>query len=42
MASIDRDEPLDLRSGATLPLAAIYRDAVNAFDICDIRGKMCF
>ncbi len=31
-----------LRSGATLPLAAIYRDSVNSFDICDIRGKICF
>lgn len=31
-----------LRSGATLPLHAIYRDTTNGFDICDIRGKMCF
>ena len=31
-----------LRSGATLPLAAIYRDSVNSYDICDIRGKICF
>lgn len=31
-----------LRSGATLPLAPIYRDAANGFDICDVRGKMCF
>jgi hypothetical protein len=31
-----------LRSGATLPLAAIYRDKANEFDICDVRGKMCF
>jgi nucleotidyltransferase/DNA polymerase involved in DNA repair len=31
-----------LRSGATLPLAAIYRDKANQFDICDVRGKMCF
>ena len=26
----------------TLPLAAIYRDTANGYDICDIRGKMCF
>jgi nucleotidyltransferase/DNA polymerase involved in DNA repair len=31
-----------LRSGATLPLADIYRDAANSFDICDVHGKMCF
>jgi nucleotidyltransferase/DNA polymerase involved in DNA repair len=31
-----------LRSAATLPLAPIYRDPSNAYDICDIRGKMCF
>ena len=31
-----------LRSAATLPLAAIYRDTSNAYDICDIRGKQCF
>ena len=31
-----------LRSGATLPLSAIYRDRANSFDICDIRGKSCF
>lgn len=31
-----------LRSGATLPLHAIYRDLASSFDICDIRGKMCF
>jgi nucleotidyltransferase/DNA polymerase involved in DNA repair len=31
-----------LRSGATLPLAAIYRDKANEFDVCDVRGKMCF
>ena len=31
-----------LRSGATLPLTEIYRDIVNDFDICDIRGKACF
>jgi nucleotidyltransferase/DNA polymerase involved in DNA repair len=31
-----------LRSAATLPLRSIYRDTSNAYDICDIRGKMCF
>lgn len=31
-----------LRSGATLPLAAVYKDTANGYDICDVRGKMCF
>jgi nucleotidyltransferase/DNA polymerase involved in DNA repair len=31
-----------LRSAATLPLAGIYRDTANEYDICDIRGKICF
>lgn len=31
-----------LRSAATLPLAAIYRDTANSYDICDVRGKICF
>jgi nucleotidyltransferase/DNA polymerase involved in DNA repair len=31
-----------LRSAATLPLAAIYRDSANEYDICDVRGKICF
>lgn len=31
-----------LRSGATLALSEVYADAANGFDICDIRGKMCF
>lgn len=31
-----------LRSGATLPLVEVYRDRSNEFDICDVRGKMCF
>ena len=30
------------RSAATLPLVGVYRDPPNAFDICDIHGKMCF
>jgi DNA polymerase V len=31
-----------LRSAATLPLASIYQDNANGYDICDIRGKSCF
>jgi hypothetical protein len=31
-----------IRSGATLPLGEVYRDAANSFDICDVRGKICF
>jgi hypothetical protein len=31
-----------LRSAATLPLALIYRDTSNEYDICDVHGKMCF
>jgi hypothetical protein len=31
-----------IRSGATLPLTEVYRDAAQSFDICDVRGKMCF
>jgi len=31
-----------LRSAATLPLTAIYRDTANEYDICDVRGKFCF
>jgi hypothetical protein len=31
-----------LRSGATLPLHAIYQDRANGYDICDVRGKTCF
>lgn len=31
-----------LRSGATLPLYAVYQDETSSFDICDVRGKMCF
>ena len=31
-----------LRSAATLALAAIYRDTANEYDICDVRGKICF
>jgi nucleotidyltransferase/DNA polymerase involved in DNA repair len=31
-----------LRSGATLPLYDVYRDSEQSYDVCDIRGKMCF
>lgn len=31
-----------LRSAATLPLDAIYADRANEYDICDVRGKVCF
>lgn len=31
-----------LRSGDTLALKDIYDDEAQDFDICDIRGKMCF
>jgi DNA polymerase V len=31
-----------LRSGATLYLNDIYRDEAAGYDICDVRGKMCF
>ncbi len=31
-----------LRSAATLPLKAIYGDGANSYDICDVRGKICF
>lgn len=31
-----------LRTGSTLPLADVYIDPANEYDICDIHGKMCF
>ena len=31
-----------LRIAATLPLVGVYRDTSNEWDICDVRGKMCF
>jgi DNA polymerase V len=31
-----------LRSGATLHLPKVYKDPANDFDICDVRGKVCF
>ncbi|HEU5119282.1 MAG TPA: nucleotidyltransferase, partial [Isosphaeraceae bacterium] len=38
----DRHGRFALRSAATLPLAEIYRDGSNGYDICDVRGKICF
>lgn len=31
-----------VRSGTTLHLPAVYADRANDFDICDVRGKVCF
>jgi DNA polymerase V len=31
-----------VRSGMTLHLPAVYQDPANDFDICDVRGKVCF
>ena len=31
-----------VRSGATLPLYEVYRDSAQSYDICDVRGKVCF
>jgi DNA polymerase V len=31
-----------LRCGVTLHLDEVYRDAAQSYDICDVRGKMCF
>jgi len=31
-----------VRSGDTLPLKTIYDDDTNSYDICDVRGKICF
>jgi DNA polymerase V len=31
-----------VRSGSTLHLPAVYKDPANNFDICDVRGKVCF
>jgi nucleotidyltransferase/DNA polymerase involved in DNA repair len=38
----DRHGRFALRSAATLPLKSIYRDGANSYDICDVRGKICF
>lgn len=31
-----------LRSAATLPLGDLYHNDAHDYDICDVRGKMCF
>jgi len=31
-----------VRSGTTLFLPKVYKDPANDFDICDVRGKVCF
>ena len=31
-----------LRSGATLYVNDVYRDEAQGYDICDVRGKLCF
>ncbi|VTS01420.1 Nucleotidyltransferase/DNA polymerase involved in DNA repair OS=Singulisphaera acidiphila (strain ATCC BAA-1392 / DSM 18658 / VKM B-2454 / MOB10) GN=Sinac_0546 PE=4 SV=1 [Gemmata massiliana] len=31
-----------VRSGTTLHLPKVYKDPANDFDICDVRGKVCF
>jgi DNA polymerase V len=38
----NRHGRFSLRSAATLHLPAIYHDTANGYDICDIRGKICF
>lgn len=38
----DRHGRFKVRSAATLYLPAVYRDPANDFDICDVRGKVCF
>jgi DNA polymerase V len=38
----DRIGRFALRSGATLPLTAINRDTSTSWDICDVKGKLCF
>jgi hypothetical protein len=31
-----------LRSGATLFLREVYKDEAYGYEVCDVRGKMCF
>jgi len=31
-----------VHSGMTLHLPVVYADPANDFDICDVRGKICF
>jgi hypothetical protein len=47
IASVERDAiarhgRFALRNAATLPLMGVHRDPSNEWDICDIRGKICF
>jgi DNA polymerase V len=32
----------NVRSGTTLFLPNVYKDPANNFDVCDVRGKVCF
>lgn len=38
----DQHGRFQLRSAATLPLVGVYKDNSNQYDICDVRGKICF
>lgn len=38
----ERHGRFKVRSGATLYLPKVYADPANDFDICDVRGKICF
>jgi DNA polymerase V len=38
----ERHGRFNLRSAATLPLGRVYTDRANEYDICDVRGKVCF
>jgi DNA polymerase V len=38
----DRFGRFKLRSGMTLYLPKVYKDPANDFDVCDVRGKVCF
>ena len=31
-----------LRSGATLFVNELYKDEASSYEVCDVRGKMCF
>lgn len=41
-AANERYGRFKVRSGATLYLPAVYADPSNEYDICDVRGKICF
>jgi DNA polymerase V len=38
----DRFGRFKLRSGTPLFLPKVYKDPANDFDVCDVRGKVCF